>query len=471
MAPELSQILSGLPEDLEGGPTYEVELQSLIGKLSEKPVPVGRLARFWLMGSVQAKIAMAYLTWWIRGAYCKSDVHAQQLNETHLRAALKLLSTMGYMRGTVMKMGQVLANYPTLAPSQFVDMLCIFNFDAPPMHFSLLREHLHNELGRDPDEIFASFDKKAFAAASLGQVHRATLKSGQEVAVKIQYPNIARTITSDFKNFNSLVFPMRLSRDWDNLKAQWTDICAQLLVECDYEREAESLRQARSCFVESDEIVVPRVFEEFSTRRVLTMEFIPGKHMPQFMASNPPQELRDRFGEMIYRALMRVYYKGKCMYADPHPGNFLFMEDGRLGFIDFGCCRPFSDDEWAFVKNVEVTSQLDAWAPALEGPLVESVALSTAAEVGEDRMRCLREWCAWVWEPMNVEGPFDFSDEEYIRRGMGMMADLVKRRYTRSKEVNTWLTRMFVGVRSLCYDLQACVDVRKVTYEETCFQD
>ncbi len=115
-----------------------------------------------------------------------------------------------------MKVGQTLVNFDDLLPDELVKTLEQLHFEAPPMHYALVREHLHNELGGDPETIFAEFETTAFAAASLGQVHRARLKTGEPVAVKVQYPGIARTIRSDFRNLIAVLTPMRLSKDWQN---------------------------------------------------------------------------------------------------------------------------------------------------------------------------------------------------------------------------------------------------------------
>ncbi len=279
MAPDIGELVAALPDDLEeGSSTGKSSLPELLAQLSRKPVPVGRLARMWTLGTMEAKIAAAYLAYWIRSSYATKDEKERQLNETHLKAALQLLGGMSYLRGAIMKIGQTLAQYPQVVPAEYAEILGKLHFEAPPMHYSLLREHLRNELGADPEEVFAEFEHKAFAAASLGQVHRARLKSGEAVAVKVQYPNIARTIESDFRNFMALMTPMRLSKDWDNIRAQWEDIQQMLTWETDYLREADFLRRARAVFADDEGIVVPRVFDEFSTKRVLTMEFIEGVH-------------------------------------------------------------------------------------------------------------------------------------------------------------------------------------------------
>src|SRR5260221_3157824 len=177
-----------------------------------------------------------------------------------------------------MQVGQRLANFPDIAPPEFVETLEQLHFDAPPMHWSLLREMVNAELGDDPENIFSQFEKRAFAAASLGQVHRARLADGEEVAVKIQYPGIARTIQSDFRNLFLFMLPARLGKDWESTKDQFDDLRMRLQQENDYVIEAANLERARALFHDADGIVVPRVFPQFSTSRVLTMERLDGIH-------------------------------------------------------------------------------------------------------------------------------------------------------------------------------------------------
>lgn len=468
MAPEISELIAALPADLEQEPTENENLESILEEIGKKRVPVGRFTRFWLLGGLQAKIALAYLAWWLRQKYVRGDSAAHERNEVHMRNSLRLLSTMGYMRGTIMKIGQMLASYPSILPEQFANMLGVLHFDAPPMHYSLIREHIINELGDSPENLFEHFEEKAFAAASLGQVHRATLKSGAQVAVKIQYPNIARTIQDDFRNLNTAIFPMRLSRDWDNMKAQWSDICRQLEYECDYEREAGWLKQARLQFTEADRIVVPRVFDEFSTKRILTMEYLDGLHLPAYVETNPSQAERDRYGELIFQSMTRLYYQLRIMYADPHPGNYLFLSDGRLGLIDFGCCRSFSDDEWRYLLRVEETSGYDADNDALTETLVQSIDFTSRDQVKSEQLDMVRNWCRWQWEPWQVEDRFNFGDRDYLDRGIELLGTMMRRGYTRSKSVNTWVNRAFIGIRTILYRLDARINVRRILDEETC---
>src|SRR5436189_1862794 len=343
----VTELIAALPdEELEKGPPPAKGTSASLAEASQVPVPIGRFRRLTALGTLQAKIGAAYLFHWLRGFFKSADENKRLLAEVHWKTALRMLDSMTYLRGAVMKVGQTLASFPDIAPREFVETLEKLHFDAPPMHWSLLKEMVNSELGDDPENVFASFDKQAFAAASLGQVHGATLKSGEEVAIKIQYPGIARAIESDFRNFLLFLLPSRLSKDWDSTKDQMDDLRVRLAQETDYELEAANLRKARTVFQEEDRIVVPRVYPQWSTGRVLTMERLRGQHLSEWIATGPSQEERNDDGRLLVRAWYRLMYTARMLYIDMHPGNYLILPDGRLGLLDFGFVLPLEGEEW-----------------------------------------------------------------------------------------------------------------------------
>src|SRR5262249_37445642 len=161
---------------------------------------------------------------------------------------------------------------------------------------------------------------------------------------KIQYPNIGATIRQDLANLKTLFAPLRLSKDWDNLKERLDDLTDTLSMETDYENEARQLNRARELFGSDQDFAVPRAYKELSTKRVLVMDYLPGVHLDRFLASQPTQAERDRYGTLILRSSMRLFYRARLVYSDISPGNYIFMPDGRLGLIDFGCSRLFSQE-------------------------------------------------------------------------------------------------------------------------------
>jgi aarF domain-containing kinase len=471
-SPRIAELIDALPVESPEAVEPAATLQDLVRQLSHKHVPVGRLNRLWVLGTLQAKVAAAYWAWWLRNGYASADKRQRALNETHLKAALKLLGGMTYLRGAIMKVGQIIATHPDVAPQQFADVLGRLHFEAPPMHFSLLREFVRNELGADPEDVFDGFETKAFAAASLGQVHRALLKgTRQRVAIKIQYPNIGRAIRDDFRNLMAFLTPMRLSGDWENMKAQFEDVRHKLDLETDYEQEAENLRFARAAYTEDEGIFVPRVFPEVSTKRVLTMEYIQGLHLDKFLATDPPQELRDHFGRKMSVAVVRLCHSKHFVYADVQPGNFLFMPDGRLGFIDFGCCHYENAEDTEFKGEMEqryLGSSEAARSPeALRESLARGNDLTRRQAADDERMNLIVQFSDWAWEPILHEGPFDFGDLDYFRRGAEMYGQCLRRRYTRSRPGNTWMIKSIFGLRAMLARLKARVDLGAVFRAET----
>ena len=464
MPPTVAELLQALPAEPEQQAVPEPQLQELLSKLSARSVPTGALHRLWKLGGVSATIGLAYLIYWTRSWFRGVDARNEALLETHLAAALRLLETMAYLRGAIMKLGQTAASFPEVVPDEFVETLSKLHFEAPSMHFSLLREHVHNELGADPEDLFDRFETTAFAAASLGQVHRARLKSGENVAVKIQYPGIGRTIRSDFRNLGAFLFPLRGGPDWENLQSQFDEIRRMFEQETDYEQEAEFLRRARSLFREDDGIVVPRVYEQFSTRRVLTMEYIDGRNFYEFIRSEPEQELRNHFGSQILRSAARMLYAGRMEYGDPHPGNYLFLDDGRLGLVDFGCVRTFSEDEWEYMRLA------DAAAHGTRDQVVDAILRGTDFSRQEltdlGIVDLMVDYCRWIWTPFTQDGPFDYGDRSHIDRGISIIKQFTSKARVRQKPVNVFVQRALLAGWGLQYRLRSVVDAKAICVEE-----
>ncbi|MDB5322909.1 MAG: hypothetical protein JWN40_4540, partial [Phycisphaerales bacterium] len=427
-------------------------------------VPVGRLRRLGLLGTLQAKIAAAYLFYWIRGWFKNAADKERLLAETHWRTAARVLDSMNYLRGATMKVGQTLGNFPDIVPDEFVQTLEKLHFAAPPMHWSLLREMVYNELGDDPEHLFASFDKRAFAAASLGQVHRARLTTGQDVAVKIQYPGIARSIREDFRNLFLFLLPARLSSDWENTREQFDDLRTRLERETDYVREAATLQKMRALFRDEDGIVIPQVYPERSTGRVLTMEHLEGLHLNAFLATNPSQETRNEFAKKMLRAWYRMLYAGRTLYADFHPGNFIFMPDGRLGVIDFGCMLELDDTLWDLFRKMD--------RPLTTGRTEDRIAVMrewswiTDDPADQDRRSLTDAYTDWSWRARYCGGEFDFGDQADFRRGIDLFIEMVRKRYNRARPCTPVIARQHLGWRGMLYQLKARVDIAPIAEEE-----
>jgi aarF domain-containing kinase len=461
MPPTIEELMRALP-DVE--PKEPARLAEPLTAASLRQVPVGRWRRLRLLSTLQAKIGAAYLFYWVRGWFNKAEHRERLLAETHWQTAASLFDSMSYLRGAVMKVGQTLANFPDIVPQAFVETLERLHYEAPPMHWALLREMVHNELGDDPENVFASFDKQAFAAASLGQVHGARLKSGEEVAVKIQYPGIARTIREDFRNFFLFLLPGRLNKDWQYVKNQFDDMRRRLEQETDYEAEAATLAKVRPLFREDEGIVIPRVYPQYSTSRVLTMERLGGVHLDVFLARNPSQEERNEFARKIIKAWYRMFYAGRTLYSDFHSGNFFFMDDGRLGVIDFGFMLPFDEELWRLMRLMDRAFTTGRREDRIAA--IKEWAWITDDPAEADYLRLSEEFCDWEMRARYRGGPFDFGDEADFRQGIDLFSEMLRKRYSKTRPCTPVILRQHMGWRALLYRLKAKIDVRSLAEQE-----
>lgn len=464
---EVSELLAALPEDdfssAANAEWAQGRLREILADLAQRQVPVGSLHRLWTLSELSTQIALAYLNTWIRQWFSDVEASKRHRAETNLRLALKLFHRLGYLRGAMTKLGQAASNLPGILPDQVADILDRLHFDSPPMHYPLIREVVRNEFGKDAEEVFSNFEKEAFAAASLGQVHRARLKSGERVAVKIQYPGIARTIDADFRNLSALMLPLRLGKDWEYVKAQFEEVRRMLNQEVDYLQEAESTRLARDLFRPEDGIIVPRVYPEYSGKRVLTTEYIQGLHLRDYLATNPTQASRNGFGTKIYVAWKRMYY-AFMPYVDPHPGNYLFLSDGRLGLIDFGCVQHYGGEEREIMLLADKMSFEDS---SLTGQVVRRVCgVSGDDPAWQDYLQMMAESRDWMMEPVSRPGAFDFGDEAHFQRGVDLFARTVRKRIIRANPMYVYWNRSIFGVKALLFRLRAQVDVHEVIRQE-----
>lgn len=288
----------------------------------------------------------------------------QKLADDTKKAAEAMLKTLGDMKGLPLKLGQMMSYIDGIAPpgyeEKFQQTLKKLQDKAPPLSPEAAVKVVTEELGGAPETVFAQWEFEPFAAASIGQVHRATTKGGDSVAVKVQYPGIDKAIKNDLKSvglFGSMMGPLS---DRVNAKPTIEELTEVFLSELDYTREAEMAEVFRRMHAHDDDIVVPRIVQSLSTRRVLTAELIGGIGYAEFV-ENATQEERNRAGLTIWRFMFRSLLQHGYLYADPHPGNYRFLPDGRVAFLDFGCVKKISDELIGGIKRYMIAALDEDW--------------------------------------------------------------------------------------------------------------
>jgi predicted unusual protein kinase regulating ubiquinone biosynthesis (AarF/ABC1/UbiB family) len=312
-------------------------------------IPKGRVRRSAKLGSIVGLQGARYAGTKAANVARSEESGQEKLEQRHLETAMKMVGALGQMKGAAMKLGQFASFIDTeFIPEEYREIyqeqLAKLRTDAPAMPWEKVEKVLLEEYDGEPvSELFAEFEREAFAAASIGQVHRAELIDGRRVAVKIQYPGIAEALDADLRNAGTLVRLARALAPGLDAKAIANEIRERVMEELDYEYEAQNQRTFSRAYRDHPFIYVPEVVTRLSRRRVLVTELVDGVGFEQI--KQLPHEQRSRFGEIVFRGSFGSIYHLQHFNADPHPGNYLLMDDGRVAFLDFGMTKKLDREQ------------------------------------------------------------------------------------------------------------------------------
>lgn len=372
----------------------------------------GRLARGTITGLAAARIGMAQLGHRVR----TPSAAAQAEHEAALGRIL--FGALGQLRGSALKVSQLLSMHPGLLPDGVRQELARAHHQAPPLNRALVGRVFRQAFGQEPEALFDHFEPTAFAAASLGQVHRAQLAGHGTVAVKVQYPGIAATIASDMQLMRTALralahtdLPLPAHAVVDGVMHE---IEATLLREVDYLQEAEQL-QWFAQHAARPGVAMARPLLSHTRAQVLTQQHLPGQHLQAWLATQPPQAQRDQAGQHLWDWFMHCIFVLGRVHADPHPGNFLFAPDGTVGVLDFGCTRSLSGGfrrqvalAWSALLRPAADPQRDAQVLQAYQALGLARADLDLATYTHALAPALAEMQAWQIEPF-TQAVFDFG--------------------------------------------------------------
>ncbi len=307
--------------------------------MAENKIPTGRVRRTAKIGGLAAGQAIRQAGTRAANVTRTDEGKQAALERRHIEAAEQIVDALGTMKGAAMKVGQVMSFLDVgLVPEEYQEefqrKLAKLRDAAPTVTFKEMGRVIEQELDDPLDEVFAEFDQKPIAAASIGQVYRAKLHDGRAVAVKVQYPGVAAAVRADMQNLGMILrLAKRIAPGMDP-KAIGGEIRDRIEEELDYELEAQNQRALARIFHGHPFIVVPAVVTSLSREKVLVTEFVEGIGFEEL--KHRSQEVRDRAGEIIFRFYFGCLYRHHQFSGDPHPGNSMLMADGRMAFFDFG---------------------------------------------------------------------------------------------------------------------------------------
>jgi len=326
----------------------------------------------------------------------------------HAELAEHLADVLGEMKGAAMKLGQLLSfvdlDLPEDVRSHYHTALARLRDDAPAFDPAAIEQVIRDEYGAPPEAIFASWSAEPLAAASIGQVHLAKLDDGREVVVKVQYPGVAEAVRADLRNAESLAPIGRLLSPNQEMEPLIEELKERINDELDYEREAQYQRAFASRYRDHPFIHVPDVVADLCRKRVLVSEYVRGRRFDEVVAKGDRDEMQ-RVGEIIFRYAFGSIGRFRLFNGDPHPGNYLIEDDGRVAFIDYGSVKLFSRERFARMRAVDdavVANDLDGFLHGLHA----AGFLPPNAKVDEQR---LLEWFRLYTRPIIAEQPFEFT--------------------------------------------------------------
>jgi len=389
-----------------------------------------------------------------------SDARATEIKHaTQLAIGQDLADTLGKMKGLGMKLGQTMSYLAFTAPEAVRERLQYLQDQAPPMDGAAVDAVFRECLGKVPERIFERWEARPFAAASIGQVHRAELRDGTAVAVKVQYPEIRQAIESDLATAGALetviAFGLGLRGEHpDDLVHELRD---RVLEECDYFREGENQETFRRIFSDQEGVLVPRAHRRFCGDRILTSDYVDGRRFATFVR-DATQADKDRAGAILFRVAMTSLFEHGIFNADPHPGNYLFTDDGRVAFLDFGCVKRFSR------RFLDRIARYDH--AVLEGRRDDAdrlvVEKGIAPEPDAFDFDYHHEMMKQFHEPWLSTKPFRF-DRHYVERNWrAMVLDNPNRTRMQLPRDFLFMMRLFFGLHSVLAELGAQADWRAI---------
>ncbi|HLT30794.1 MAG TPA: AarF/ABC1/UbiB kinase family protein [Myxococcaceae bacterium] len=379
--------------------------------------PTSRFHRFRKLAGLTAQLGSEALGQGVR-RFAGKDVELLS-RET----AEKLVATLGDLKGAAMKFGQIASMDPDLVSPELRVVLSRLQNQAPPMSYATVAKVVEAELQAPPEQLFATFDQEPMAAASLGQVHRATLSNGRKVVVKVQYPGVDRGLKGDLENLGGVVKALSFTGKTLDGTAYFRELSEQLIHELDYVREAQRVQAFASAVAPIEALVVPEVIPERSAQKVLTLEYLEGPTLQQWLQTEPDAAARLRVSRQLVLATFGPFFTARQVHGDPHPGNYLVLPDGRLGVLDFGSVRAFPPEPVELVRKLVVALS--------SGTSLDLVALARAAgftvDMPQDEGQAfLARLAELSTRPLQVDH-YDFAQDQMAKDTRDFMARNVGR--------------------------------------------
>ncbi|MDN3677881.1 AarF/ABC1/UbiB kinase family protein [Flavobacterium paronense] len=427
-------------------------------------IPTGKIERASQLVKTGIKVGGNYVAYYGE-KMVNPSLNRDKLNENN---AEDIYDGLKNLKGSALKVAQMLSMDKSIMPQAYVDKFSLSQFSVPPLSAPLVRKTFKKYLGKYPEDIYDSFTPNAMNAASIGQVHKAT-KDGKKLAVKIQYPGVADSISSDLalvKPFATRMFNLK-GKDSEKY---FIEVENKLLEETDYVLELKQSLEVSDWCKQIANLRFPKYYPEFSSEKILTMEWIDGEHLSEFTAHNVDRSKGDKIGQALWDFYMYQMHYLKQVHADPHPGNFLIDSNDNLVAIDFGCIKQVPEE--FYIPYFELAKPEIIGNPDLFNDKLYELEILRADDSKvelEYFTKIFYDLLSLFTKPFH-DDYFDFSDEDFFGKIAQMGEEFSKDTQLRKMNGNRgskhflYINRTFFGLYNLLHDLKARIDTK--SYEK-----
>jgi len=421
-------------------------------------IPTSKVKRAAKLLSAGAKVGTNYLKYYAKKA--TGDEQAkEQLDKDN---AEDLFKTLSELKGSALKVAQIMSMDKNMLPTAITEKFAMAQYNAPPLSYPLVLRTFKKAFGKSPLDIFNSFSRNAIKAASIGQVHMAE-KNGQKLAVKVQYPGVADSVKNDLRMIKPIAMRI-LNLKENEIRQYLEEVEERLIEETNYELELKQSIEISQACEQLNGFVFPKYYPDLSSDKIITMDWLEGLHLKEFLKTNPDQKTRNLIGQRLWELYDFQVNKLKAIHADPHPGNFLFYKNGDIGVIDFGCIKRIPIDFYhnyfqllnpSYQKDDELLMELFY--------KLEFIYEDDTPETKKLFFGLFKEIMFLLIQPFK-EGNFDFSNKDYLDRlyelgdELKSRKDIRKNGAARGSRHILYINRTYFGLFTLLYELGANIE-------------
>ncbi|WP_424494577.1 ABC1 kinase family protein [Salinimicrobium sp. GXAS 041] len=422
-------------------------------------IPTGKIGRTGKMVQTGFKVGGNYLKYYSKKAL-NSELTREELDQDN---AEDIYNGLKSLKGSALKVAQMLSMEKSLLPGAYVEKFSLAQFSVPPLSGPLVRKTFKKYHGKFPEELYDTFSAESVNAASIGQVHRAT-KDGKDLAIKIQYPGVAESISSDLAMVKPIALKMFNLQGKDSEKF-FKEVEGKLLEETDYRLEVQQSKEISEACAQLPNLRFPKYYEELSSEKIITMDWMQGKHLSEFAKQNQDQEKANKIGQTLWDFYMYQMHVLKAVHADPHPGNFLVNEENELIALDFGCIKRLPQD--FYIPYFELTKKENFEdEDFFRSKLYELEILKKKDSEGEVAYfsELYYQMLSLFSAPLNSKY-FDFGDDAFLASISELSEkysrdrDLRKMNVNRGSEHFIYISRSFMGLYTLLNSLNSKVEI------------